>query len=70
MIKKYILLGLFVSCASVKESQVYICKSQIAAKYHYSETCDGLNNCKHEVSHVKIENAQKLGYKLCDFEKQ
>jgi len=69
MIKKHLFLALFVSCASVKENHVYICKSQIAAKYHYSETCDGLNNCRHEVNQVLVEEARRLGYQLCDFEK-
>jgi len=68
MIKKYFFLFLFISCASVKEQRVYICKSNHAKKYHYSDICDGLNNCKHELSGVSIEEAKKLGYVLCDFE--
>jgi len=66
---KYFLPLIFLSCAALKENQTYICKSPIAKKYHYSETCDGLNNCRHEMERVSVDEAQKLGYVLCDFER-
>lgn len=69
MIKKYFLLALFVSCAAHKEGHVYVCKSNLGKKYHYTENCEGLSNCKHEVAHISKEEAQKLGYKICELEK-
>jgi len=66
---KHLLPLIFLSCASMKENHVYICKSATAVKYHYSETCDGLNNCRHEVHQVSVDEAAKIGYTLCDLEK-
>lgn len=65
---KYTLLLLLVFLTSFTESNVYICKSKGAKKYHYSETCRGLNNCKHEVVKVKLKEAQDLGLGLCGWE--
>jgi len=66
----YLFFILLLSCASIKENHVYICKSKIAKKFHFTETCDGLNNCRHEVHSVTIEEAKNLGYTYCELEKR
>jgi len=60
---------LLFSCATVKENQVFICQSEYAEKYHYSQTCYGLNNCKHEIVPVTKEEAEKKGFTICEWEK-
>lgn len=47
---------------------VYICNSRSASKYHYSETCRGLNACKHEIVKVTLKEAKERGYGLCGWE--
>ena len=49
-------------------STVYICKSKGAKKYHYKETCRGLNNCKHEVVKIEKKDAENRGLGLCGWE--
>lgn len=43
----FLLFGL--TSFSISKDDVYICNSKGATKYHYTETCRGLNACKHEV---------------------
>lgn len=62
-----LILSLF---ASKGTSDVYICVSKTASKYHLSPTCKGLKECTHQIKKVTIEESKKLGYKnLCGFEK-
>ena len=49
-------------------STVYMCKSKGAKKYHYKETCRGLNNCKHEVVKIEKKDAENRGLGLCGWE--
>jgi len=65
---KYLLLLLLVCCTSFTESKVYICGAQGAKKYHYSQTCRGLSNCKHEIYKTTLKDAQSLGLGLCGWE--
>ena len=65
---RYFLLFIFFSCASIKENQVYVCEGEYAKKYHYSQTCYGLNNCKQKITLVTKEEAEKIGMKICELE--
>ncbi|PIF62666.1 hypothetical protein CLV00_2318 [Flavobacterium sp. 11] len=49
-------------------SDVYICVSKTASKYHYSQNCKGLNRCKHTSSKVSLSDAKNRGYSLCGLE--
>lgn len=49
-------------------SEVYICVSKTASKYHLSKSCKGLKQCTHVVKKVSLKEANKLGYKLCGWE--
>lgn len=53
---------------NVTKVDVYICGPSGAKKYHYSETCRGLGNCKHEVVKKTLPEAQSLGLTLCGWE--
>lgn len=68
--KKLFLLLLVLSLTSFNEVQdkVYICGSKGATKYHYTETCRGLNACKHEVVSKTVKEAKELGLTLCGWE--
>lgn len=50
-------------------SDVYICVSKTATKYHLSESCKGLSRCTHQVKKISKAEAKKLGYNLCGWEK-
>ena len=68
---KYLLLVLGFIIADVAHSgagTVYICGPTGAKKYHYSETCRGLSNCKHEVVKKTLKEAQSLGLTICGWE--
>ena len=49
-------------------SDVYICVSKTATKYHLSDTCKGLSRCTHKLSKVTLKEAKADGYKLCGWE--
>jgi len=67
--KKLLGLLLLVSLASFTTvADVYICKSKGGKKYHLSETCRGLSNCKAEIGKVTLKDAQSQGKTLCGFE--
>lgn len=42
-------------------SDVYICVSKTASKYHYSENCKGLKRCTHTISKVSLSDAKSRG---------
>ncbi|HEY1195285.1 hypothetical protein [Flavobacterium sp.] len=67
---KYTLLLLFVFATSFRapETNVYICGSTGAKKYHYNENCRGLRSCSHETVKTSIKKAQGLGLTLCGWE--
>lgn len=48
--------------------KVFICDSSGAKKYHYSETCRGLNPCKHQIIKIAIEDAKAKKLTLCGWE--
>ena len=68
--KKIIVLGIFLTLTSfnVEKAEVYICNSKGSKKYHYSETCRGLNPCKHEIIKKSLKDAKALGLTLCGWE--
>jgi len=68
--KKILVVLLFFVITSFTSSvdNVYICNSKYAAKYHYSETCRGLNACKHEIIKMTLKEAKAKGFDLCGFE--
>ncbi len=58
---------LFLNISSAT-TDVYICVSKTASKYHLSETCKGLSRCTHTISKVTLKEAKSSGYKLCGWE--
>lgn len=47
---------------------VYVCQSSGAKKYHYSSSCRGLSNCKHEIVTMAKKEAENIGLGLCGWE--
>jgi hypothetical protein len=67
--KPLIIFLLFILTSfSVLETNVYICGSSGAKKYHYTENCRGLSACKHEIVKTTKSNAESLGLSLCGWE--
>jgi hypothetical protein len=69
--KKLLLLLLVVPLTSFTisaDSDVYICKSANAKKYHLVENCRGLSNCKALVGKVKLSEAKNQGKTICGWE--
>lgn len=64
----YILLFISLTSFVSPETQVYICGSTGAKKYHYKENCRGLSACKQETCKVPISQAKKYGLTLCGWE--
>lgn len=50
------------------DTNVYICGPTGAKKYHYTNSCRGLNNCRHELKKVSVKQAQDYGLTLCGWE--
>lgn len=53
------LFGAITSFDSV-ESKVYICNGKYSKKYHYSEKCRGLSNCKSSIEKVILKYAKNI----------
>lgn len=69
MLKKLSLLVVFVLCVSFNVAEeVYICNSKNAKKYHLTENCQGLRNCKSETIKITLAKAKDQGKTLCGFE--
>lgn len=68
--KKLVLVSFILLLTSFNsiESDVYICGSKGAKKYHYSKTCRGLGNCKHVIKQVTLKEAESFGLTLCGWE--
>jgi hypothetical protein len=68
--KKLLLLFLLITLTSFNkvDDKVFICGSTGASKYHYSESCRGLNACKHQIVKVTLNEAKNLGLTLCGWE--
>jgi hypothetical protein len=47
---------------------VYLCDSAGGKKYHFTESCRGLGNCKHRIVKVTLSEAKELGKSLCGWE--
>ncbi|TRX34973.1 hypothetical protein FNW52_12590 [Flavobacterium sp. ZT3R18] len=55
--------------SSTNASDVYICVSKTATKYHLNENCKGLSSCAHVVKKVSLKEAKQMGYSiLCGWE--
>ena len=63
----FILFVLITSFTNFEEN-VYICRSKGATKYHFKETCRGLNACKQQIVKKSISDAKDLGLTLCGWE--
>lgn len=66
--RKLIAIFIFSTLTSFSSSDVYICVSPGAKKYHYNENCRGLSNCKHEIRKVSKSEALDKGLGLCGWE--
>lgn len=68
--KKVIVFVLFYFLTSFNtlSREVFICGSNGAKKYHFSETCRGLNACKHEIKKMALQDAKEIGLELCGWE--
>lgn len=48
---------------NIKNSElVYICNSMYATKYHYNDTCEGLENCTHGLEQISKQEAEENGF--------
>lgn len=63
-----LLLLFFTTSVKPIESEVYICGSKGAKKYHFSKSCRGLSNCKHQVYKKSLKEAKSYGLTLCGWE--
>jgi hypothetical protein len=69
--KKLFLLACILNLmTSIKyeETEVYVCGSAGAKKYHFTKKCRGLNSCKDEIHKKTLNEAKTLGLKLCAWE--
>ena len=62
------LLFMFTINANIFYTDVYICDSKNAKKYHFTKDYRGLSNCKHDIVKKSKADAQKLGLTLCGWE--
>jgi uncharacterized membrane protein len=74
MMKKLIITIVIISLPTIygfttlAGSEVYICVSKTASKYHFSQNCKGLSRCTHTITKVSLTDAKAKGYSLCGWE--
>ncbi len=49
-------------------TNVYICNSKNAPKYHLKSNCKGLTNCSYKTKKITLNEAKKMGRTLCRWE--
>lgn len=54
---------------SSEQSNVYICLSPNAKKYHFNKSCKGLQRCTHDIKLVSKTDAINKGLTVCLIEK-
>lgn len=62
------ILCFFCLTANSITDKVYVCGSAGAKKYHYNESCRGLNACKDQTAKISLKQAQDNGLTLCGWE--
>ena len=60
----FILLGNYTT-----KTNVYLCDSSTAKRYHLNKNCKGLKSCQHRIVTLTLEQAKKKGRTLCGWEK-
>lgn len=65
LISSVILFGF----TSSVQTTVYICLSKDAKKYHFSQSCRGIQKCTHTVKQTTVQDAKNKGYTACLIEK-
>ena len=68
MYKRILFPFLLFTSFNLMESDVNICFSKGAKKYHYKETCRGLSACRQEEKKTTLKQAQGYGLTLCGWE--
>lgn len=48
-----------------KETIVYVCTGPYARKFHFTQDCDGLQNCSGFIMEMTLEKAESKGYRYC-----
>lgn len=66
--KTLVLLSVLLLSAK-SATTVFVCVSPSAEVYHYKEDCRGIKKCTHEVKKVSLDEAKKMGRRMCGFEK-
>jgi len=59
-----LLIAVFIFINTAAQT-VVICEGKYSKKYHSSENCRGLNNCKGGLSNISLSNAQQIGRSAC-----
>ncbi|WP_316738088.1 hypothetical protein [Pedobacter aquatilis] len=63
-----ILILMNIACKETT-SEVYICNSGKASKYHLKSNCRGLSNCQYKIVKTTLDKAKKEEKTLCGWEK-
>ncbi|RZK25668.1 MAG: hypothetical protein EOO43_04900 [Flavobacterium sp.] len=56
-----------ISC--INTSDVYVCNSPNAQRYHLNVKCRGLSNCSYKTIKTTVQKAKKEGRTLCKWER-
>jgi len=65
MRKLIAIAGLFILTSfDSSTTYVYLCDSQVGKKYHYAESCRGLNACTHKIIKVTLEEAKEKEHSI------
>ncbi|MBC8644266.1 hypothetical protein [Flavobacterium lindanitolerans] len=60
---------LFIQATTSKRKEVYICNSPNGKRFHYTESCEGLQNCTYKIEKITLREAQKAGKTRCGYER-
>lgn len=62
------LIAIIFSSFTVHQSIVYVCKGPLSKVYHQRENCNGLSKCSTQIYKISVEEAKKMGRRMCKIE--
>ncbi|RZK41174.1 MAG: hypothetical protein EOO90_12255 [Pedobacter sp.] len=67
--RSFLVLILFSTNLKCTTTDVYLCDSPNAIRYHLTTKCRGLSNCSYKTIKTTVQKAKKEGRTLCKWER-
>lgn len=65
VIKLSLMIIIWISLSGCSKS-VYICTGDYSKRYHKTDDCYGLSNCRAQIKEISISKAERMGRTPCE----